>query len=286
MFGIMGGSHTPKQGDHVFNAVNDVLMLPFESLSGLQVPPPADGSRFVQIYLLHSADRIRRIADNEGLSAARKLSASQGAEEDALRVLAGLSDRRPALRRVNPGLLRKVHLENASQFGSAALRYELEVLGAVRSSIEGLLGGAAAPAGLGTKAGLAFQELLNHAYDPGSALVMIAKTMQNENPGVQGTFLGLIESIADKLERPAMWRDPFIAFSEANTRQSETARIVEIIAEGLRQLQYLKVPGFSLDSSIREEIKQIARGLPLPPNEASALLYGLQNRIQTLRAGN
>ena len=277
----MATSHAPKQGDHVFNDLREVLLRPFQSISALR-SPPADGMRFIQLYLLHTADRVRRAANNEGLQTARKLSASQGAEEDAIKLLTALGDRRPALRRLNPGLLRKVHLENASQFGESARRYELEVLRVVQNAIE-LMVSASAPTST-TKAGIMFQQVLDHAYDPASALVMIAKSASNENPAIQGTFLNLIESIADKLERPAMWQDPFLAFAQANHQQSETAMVVQIIADGLRQLYYLKVPGFSLDTVLRDEIKQNARAVPLPPGDASALLFGLHNRIQLLIA--
>jgi hypothetical protein len=287
MFDIMGGSHTPKQGDHVFNAFGEVLWRPFESLTALN-SPPADGARFIQFYLLGCADRIQHLGAVEALTTARRLTVSQGDEEDALRALAGFSDRRPVLRRVNPAMLRKIHLENARDFGEAARYYELEVLRAVQSAIEGLVVAStqgAAQVDSDTKAGIAFQRVLNHAYDPGSALVIIAKSVQNENPAAQGAFLGLIESIADKLERPAMWRDPFDAFPESNALRSETGRIVRTISEGLRQLFYSKVPGLSLDVALRQEIKQSARGMALQGSEASALLFGLQNRIQKLRAG-
>src|SRR6059058_1268886 len=80
---VMSASATPKQGDHVFNAVEIAIMRPFESIRALR-SALVDGEHFLHDYLLHSYSMARNMADAPVLVAARNLVALAGAEEDSL----------------------------------------------------------------------------------------------------------------------------------------------------------------------------------------------------------
>jgi hypothetical protein len=55
---------TPKQGDHVFNAVDTALMRPFETVKSLR-SPIIQGQHFVHDYLLQSYSMATQIAGCE-----------------------------------------------------------------------------------------------------------------------------------------------------------------------------------------------------------------------------
>ncbi|MBI4909056.1 MAG: hypothetical protein HY820_35875 [Acidobacteria bacterium] len=143
---------TPKQGDHVFNAIETAILGPVETIRGLR-SAIVDGQHFLHDYLLISYSLARRIADSPALVAARKYVASGGAEEDAVREIAALRTRRPKLARITPALLRDMHQRNATQFGAAAERFELEALSTVIQALEAAIaprtGGAARTASPG-----------------------------------------------------------------------------------------------------------------------------------------
>lgn len=248
-----------------------MLLRPFAAMDELK-SAHADGRQFVADHLRALRGWIRNLTDSAALVKARKLSAFDGAEEDALRLIRGLTGRFPALARVNEALLRKVHAENARQFGAAALAFEMEFLLAVQEVLEG-----------GTRAtalvGIAYQQVLGNAYDPAAALVMVAKSASTENAATTPVFHGLIASLADTLERPGMWREPYAGFREART--TATAEMVLTIRDGLVALEAVQVPGLSMSSLIRDEIKQTER----KGQEFSGLVFLLNQRVEALRSG-
>src|SRR5438309_2125078 len=157
----MSASATPKQGDHVFNAVEIAIMRPFESIRALR-SALVDGEHFLHDYLLHSYSMARNMADAPILVAARNLVALAGAEEDSLREISALRSRYPALARVSSQLLREIHLQNSNQFGAASRRFEFEFLREVQQSLETAVAPAAAkpPATLTPSPGIASQQML------------------------------------------------------------------------------------------------------------------------------
>lgn len=60
----MSATATPKQGDHVFNAVDTALMRPFETVKSLR-SPIIQGQHFVHDYLLQSYSMATQIAGCE-----------------------------------------------------------------------------------------------------------------------------------------------------------------------------------------------------------------------------
>ena len=148
----MSATATPKQGDHVFNAGDTALMLPFETVKSLR-SPIIEGQHFVHDYLLQSYSMARQIAEVAILVAARNLVASAGAEEDALRELLNLRPRYPALVRINSVVLRVVHQRNSDRFGAAAARYEFEVLSSIQQALETAVAPVIAPQRAGGQMG-------------------------------------------------------------------------------------------------------------------------------------
>ena len=73
----MSATATPKQGDHVFNAVDTALMGPFETVK-LFRSPIIEGQHFVYDYLLHSYSMAKQIAEAPILAAGRKLESEIG----------------------------------------------------------------------------------------------------------------------------------------------------------------------------------------------------------------
>jgi hypothetical protein len=70
---------------------------------------------------------------------ARKFVATANAEENALRELTKMRPRYPSLARITAPMMRGIHLRNSDQFGTAADRYERELLTLVRQSLEAAL---------------------------------------------------------------------------------------------------------------------------------------------------
>src|SRR5436190_17969837 len=116
---LMSATRTPKQGDHVVNSVETEIVQPFVTLQGLR-SDHVDGRHFLYDYLMGTYTFVLNLADTGALRMARELSASAGAEDDALRALADLGRRYPSLLQINPGILRTIHSQNADHFGAAA----------------------------------------------------------------------------------------------------------------------------------------------------------------------
>jgi hypothetical protein len=252
--GLVSATATPKQGDHVFNAVDTAVMRPFETVKLFGSPII---QHFVYDYLLHSYSMAKQIAEAPILAAGRTLVASVGAEEDSLRELLKLRPRYPALARINSTVLRDVHQRNSSRFGDAAARYEYEVLRAIQQALEAAVAPATAqPRHSSTPAspGIAFQQMLDAAYDPAAALVVITNSASRETTAIQGTFHTPIAGMVDTLDRPIMWRDPFANFREE--RSTATGRIITTIRDVLTRMNQLKAQSVILGKWIREEIAQ------------------------------
>src|SRR4051794_6890556 len=234
----MSSASTPKQGDHIFNAVDTAIMRPFDTIRSLR-SGLVNGQHFLHDNLLISFSRARAMADNSELKSARAYSASSGAEEDALRFLSAMSSRYPALRRVTPDALRTAHSLNAERFGKASERFEFELLWAVQQALER----AVTPAGAGPAAGrtpsvsIAFQKMLGAAYDPAAALVVIATSTFKEIPAMQSAFHTVLVKIAETLDRPGMWKEPYSGFNDVRT--SNTREIVETIRKALGAIDLL-----------------------------------------------
>jgi hypothetical protein len=254
----MSASAAPKQGDHVFNAVDAAVLHPYETMFSLRTAL-VDGQQFVHDYLLHSYSFVRDIARNHVLVAARKYVATAGNEQDAVRELIRLASRHPVLRNITPGLLRDVHTRNAERFGDAAAEYEIESLLAVRQALERAVAPADAPpaARITHGPGLAFQHLLDNAYDPAAALSVIICSMAFEQPGVQSNFHSVIVGIAETLNRPGAWKEPYAGFRES--RRTNTGETITNIGNALLRMDGLKGQSVILAKWINDEIAQKAR---------------------------
>jgi hypothetical protein len=277
----MSASATPKQGDHVFNAIDIALLRPFESIRSLR-SVDVNGEHFLHDYLLHCYSMARKMAEAPAVITARKFVASANAEENALREFARLRPRYPSLAGITPVLLREIHLRNSDQFGTAADRYEREVLALVQHSLEAAVapvGGK--PAGAGVPAvSIACQQMLNATYDPAAALVVVADSVSTESLSIQGTLHGTIAGIAGTLDRPAMWRDAFSTFREG--RPTATGKLISGIRDVLMQIDLLRAQSMTFPALIKDEIGQKSR-----PGQASAVLGGmlhlLHARLQQMR---
>jgi hypothetical protein len=277
---FMSASATPKQGDHVFNAVETAIPAPFETIRSLR-SGFADGQHFLHDYLLHSYSIAKNIADAFTTLAARSLSASAGAEQDALRDIGKLCAPYPALRRVNAGMLRDIHLRNASQFGAAARRFEVEFLRTVQQALEAAVAPRGARASAQTASpGIACQQMLAAAYDPGSALVVVVDRMSGEATPAQSAFHPVIVGIAQTLDRPAMWKSPFDAFRES--RATATGAVIGKIRDVLARIEAFKAQSSVFAALVKNEIAQKGRA-PSADDTFGAMVHLLHARLQQMQ---
>jgi hypothetical protein len=279
----MSAGATPKQGDHVFNDVAATILHPFETIRSLR-SPDVEGSQFLHSYLLHTYSLVKQAVENHDLDTARQLVATVGAEQDALKEVSRLRNQYPALAQVTGDRLRKIHSSNSSQFGAAAQRYEVEFLKAIRESLEV----AVAPNQARTRhprtasPGIAYQQLIDAAYDPAAALIVVTSNMARESTQVQRTFDAVIVALADTLDKPAQWEDPFTSFAE--NRPTNTGKIIVLIRNVRLHLKYMNTPGFSLERWIAAEIAKTAQlALPRMAAECGAMLHLLHQQLQRMR---
>jgi hypothetical protein len=276
----MSASATPKQGDHVFNAVETAILAPFETIRSLR-SGFCDGQHFLHDYLLHSYSIARNIADAFTSLAARSLSASAGAEEDALREIRKLWAQYPALRRVDAQLLRDIHLQNASHFGAAVRRFEVELLKTVQQALESAVAPRAAQAaGQTPSPGIACQQMLASAYDPGSALIVVVDRMSGEATPAQSAFYPVIVGIAQTLDRPAMWSSPFDAFRES--RATATGAVIGKIREVLARIEAFKAQSSVFAALVKNEIAQKGRA-PGADDTFGAMVHLVHARLQQMQ---
>jgi hypothetical protein len=259
-------------------------MRPFETMRSLR-SPIIDGQHFVHDYLMHSYSMAKQIAEGPILGAGRKLVASAGAEEEALRELLKLRLRYPGLVRINSAVLRDAHQRNSDRFGAAVTRYESELLCAIRQALETAVAPPAAQsrrAATPASPGIAFQRMLDAAYDPAAALVVVSNSASRETTAVQGTFQPVIAGVADTLERPIMWRDPFASFREE--RPTATGRLIITVRDALMQMDVPKAQSVTFGSWIRQEIAQKTR----PPQTDAvfgSMLHLIHARQQQMGGG-
>jgi hypothetical protein len=245
----MSASATPKQGDHVFNAVETAILAPFETIRSLR-SAVTEGQHFLYDYLLHSYSIAKNMAEAFTGTGARILSASAGAEQDALREIGKLSAQYPVLGRVNAQGLREIHLQNASEFGLRARRFEVELLKSVQQALEVAVAQraprAAAPPAV---PGIACQQMLAAAYDPGSALIVVVDRISGEATPAQGVLHPLILDIAKTLDRPGMWSTPYENFREPRESAGRDSRPTVDAIRKIREV-FARIEGFKAQSSV------------------------------------
>jgi hypothetical protein len=252
----MASPVVPRQGDHVFNAIATALMHPFDTIASFR-SVLVDGRHFVHDYLLRCYSFAKDIAESRIVEESRKHSASAGAEEEALRELAKLRGRYPALARINAAQLREIHSANATEFGGAAQRFEAELLGSLLLVLESVA--AAPPAGQRAPSpGIAYQQMLSSAYDPAAALVVVTNSASRETAAHQGAYHPTIAAIAETLDRPGRWREPYDAFHEQ--RPTATGTIIGDIRSSLLGLDGLKGRSILFADLIRDEITHKSGG--------------------------
>lgn len=254
----MAAGTTPKQGDHVFNAVDDAIMHPYDTVASLR-SELVDGQQFIHEYLLHSYSFAHDLSRNPLWSSARRYVSMPGAEQETLRELKNLSSRNPALARITPVLLRNIHNRNSDRFGAAAAEFEMEVLRVIREALEKAVALAGAPRDVRPTRGpgLAFQHMLDTSYDPAAALSVITRSMTTEQPGIQSNFHPVIFGIAETLDRPGMWKEPYLGFREM--RSTGTGEAVKDIGSLLLRLDGMKAQSLLLAKWIADEIEQKKR---------------------------
>jgi hypothetical protein len=278
----MASGATPRQGDHVFNDLSLALLRPFDIIQSL-TSPHVDGRHFIHDYLVHAHGLVKTMADAPKLSEARTLAAFAGDEENALREIAALRTRNPALARITPPFLRTIHDHNSNTFGDAGRRYDVEVLTAVQQSLQAAVA-PAAPAAAASRtaaAGIACQQMIAAAYDPAAALIVITDSVSQEPTQGQPNFHRTIAAIADTLDKPAMWKDPYENFRES--RPTATGKKIDLILEVLRRMDLLKAQSSAFTGMIANEIRHKATA-PKAAEEYGAMLHLLHMRLQQMRS--
>ena len=271
----MASATAPKQGDHVFNAVDTALMRPFQTISSLR-SGLVDGQHFIHDYLLQIDGLAREIARSRILADSRMHVATAGAEEDALREFSKLKTRLPALARVNATVLRDAHQKNAERFGGAAAHYETEFLRAVLEALEAVVAPTPAPR-RDASPGIAYQQMLSAAYDPAAALVVITNSMSRETMAHQAAFHSIISALADTLDKPGMWRDPYTNFGDDRAAVG-TRTVIDGIRAGLLGMDQLKARSGYFAMFIRNEIAQKA-SWPGATTAYGAMLHLLHGKL-------
>ena len=179
---------------------------------------------------------------------------------------------------------REVHESNAAHFGAAALRFEIALLTAVREA----LGIAVTPAGergrrspVYASAGIAYQQLIDAAYDPAAALRVIAATFR-KGGSAQGAFQQWFVAVADTLDQPPLRKTPYLAFRESPP--ALTGRRLNEIRDGLFQLDILKAKGMSFSMLVQTELMHSAKtASPHQQDTHSAILHLVHERLQQIR---
>lgn len=277
----MSAGAAPKQGDHVFNAIETALLKPFETIQALR-SELVEGTYFIHDYLLTSYSVAKNIAGAPTLVQARSLIATAGAEDAALREISALMSRFPGLARlVTPAVLRQIHTENADNFGAAALRFEIELLKTVNHALEAVVAPVAARAPLQTQnSGIAYQQMLGSAFDPAAALVVIINSVAQEPAPHQSTFHRLVYDIAETLDRPATWKEPYAAFR--GDRPSKTAGLITQIADVLLRIDQFRSQSAAFGLSIQSEITHKGQS-DEARTKYGAMLHLLHMRLQQMR---
>jgi hypothetical protein len=243
----------PRQGDHVFNDIETAILRPFEAISAM--PWSFGGGRqFLARYLLHTYEMARDLAGRAVHRNARTLSAPANAGADAVRELGRLVRQYPELRNLSAGVLLGIHTRNSTAFGDASRRFEWVVLKEIQEAIEKALDPQYQSPSRVQTPGLALQAMLNAAYDPAAALVVLTGSMSRETSHLQGALIPLILEVFQTLEQPGSWREPFRKFHQGRPNPTATGRIAGAIWDGLLGLDSLKMPGTLFSKSIRDEI--------------------------------
>jgi len=274
----VGGFATPKQGDHVFNDVATAILSPFETISSFYLSR-GSGRDFIARYLLHTHNLAKELADRQVLRTMRRFSASEGAQDDALRELGKLAGRNPRLASVNPGLLNSIHTRNSNAFGAAVMRYELTLLGELRHALEAAVAG-----GRSTQprnSGMAFQQMLDAAYDPAAALVVVTLSMFHETTHLQANFIPTIVALVDSFERPGLWKEPYRNYH--GSTDTTTGAMIQEIGVAQLALDSLKSPGSLFTSNLPDEIAAGPRFMPQQTSvEYGEMLHKLHQYLQRM----
>jgi hypothetical protein len=287
---IAATSSGAKQGDHVFNMLEGSILRPFETIASFH-SPDVNGELFLHDFLPLSYTMARQIVADVIWRTARTLVAKPGDEEELLRDLAKLKARFPVLMRVDAAKLRDAHLRNATQFGLASARFEWECLNALLESLTAAVNAAARPdAGVGalTKSSspiIGFMSMMDAAYDPAAALVVIAKAASAEGMMEQGAIQKLIVAVSDSIDRPAVWREPYLAYRESRTTQ--TGETIGRIRAVLDQFPQVKIKGQTFLLQMQAEVTNPQKGR-LKPEEWTgvfgSMIHLLYARIQQIGA--
>jgi hypothetical protein len=251
-------SPTRKQGDHVFNNVATAVLSPFQRIASFRLSH-GDGRDFVHRYMLHSYHLAKDLADRQFLRTGRRLSASEGAQEDVLREFSKLRSRSPALAKITPDVLHEVHTNNSRAFGEDVRRYEITLLSEIQHALETVLSPQTAGAHP-RRSGFAFQQMLDAAYDPAAALVVITSSMACETVHLQPAFVPVIVEVAESLEQPGMWKLPYRNFREE--KKTATGAIVTEIGNVQLGLDSLKSTGVLFTKMLQDEIAQGPKIMP------------------------
>jgi len=271
----MSASAAPSQGDHVFNAIEGALMAPFETIRSFR-STVLDVQHFLSDALLQTFSFARRMADQPELRSARSLVAGPNSGPDAVRIWARLQAgaTSPA---INAGQLRIVHDRNSVEFGAAARRFEIEMLTAIRQALETALDANVRAGGRQASPGIACQQMLNAAYDPAAALVLLLCSMDRETRPME--FCNTVLGVARTLDRPGMWRDPYVGFRE--NRPTDTGRQIVLIRDVLTRIDLLKAQSMTFAGLIRNDISHNMR-LPGVRPTIEPMLHLIHARLQLL----
>lgn len=271
----------PKQGDHVFNDLETAIVAPVETITSFQ-GDTVNGQHFLDDYLLHTKCMFQKLAGDELWRSSRSYTASDGDEEDVLKELRKLQPKMPSLPRLEPVLLREIHDDNANRFGERRERYEYDFFNCLQDLLTGVANGDAAGPAPRSMLGahIAFQRMVDRAYDPAAALVVVTKRSLMDDSIGQGVTQRLISSLAQAAmaNDPTQWTHPFELFPLS--KAGETKRVADGMHATLEHRRQINVQGQTVLRVMCAELatKENPRITPGERREASGYMLHLVNQ--------
>lgn len=244
-----------KQGDHVFNDLEGAILAPFETLAQLR-SEELQGEDFVNDYLLHAKTLAKNLAEDEFWLATRSIVATSHDEDDVIKELRKLQLQFPSIPVINNEVMNSTHLANAREFGEASEEYERDFLIAMREMLTAVATDAPSDLTPVLTAHIAFQKIVNTAYDPAAAMVAIAKQAMLEDLLDEPATLDLIAALGQIIVRPNphQWHAPYEVYRLHKT--SHTQKLAQSIHQTLQRRDLLSMHGQNLLRVVRSEMTE------------------------------
>ncbi len=282
------GSGT-KQGDHVFNDLRTAIERPIDSMREARVEG-LDGEHFLTDFLPYGVDLAKRILRDPIWQTVRQFTATPGEEPQALLRLSRVAANRPVLAGITKEKLVSIHSENAGRFGAETHRFESEFLTAMRHALAvatehpdtpnnaNLIFGTDSPT-------MAFQSLVDTAFDPAAALVIVIAHADRLTVLGQSSGLTFLESVWGTIDpwRPALWTETWNQFRGTRQRNPVDFKRGSERSKAKRPAREMASAVWLYDSRINGKNRAIARVTAMSRQNAGS--YHISKKDESLHFG-